>query len=102
MLEKSKEIIESFTKTEQNVVLESKNSFIPYYKNIKNKLPVEKRNDFLITTQIKYKISIEKDISVRNLLILSKNGQVELFGKVDSKEKAVDTPPRKRGGFLLP
>ena len=88
MFEKSKEIIESFSQSEQQVVPESKNSFLLYYKIVKNSLPIEKRNDFLITAQIKYKISIQKDISVKNLLILSKNGQVELFGKVNSKDIA--------------
>ena len=100
MFEKSKEIIESFTKTDQKVLPESKNSFLLYHKRVKNSLPVEKRNDFLISTQIKYKISLEKDIPLRDILIISKDGVVELFGKVDSKDKAekiIDIALKTRG-----
>lgn len=88
MFEKSKEIIESMTKSEQKVLPEKKDSFFLYYKRVKNSLPVQERNDFLITAQIKYKIGIQKDISLGNILIITKNGNVELFGKVSSKEDA--------------
>ncbi|WP_281951629.1 BON domain-containing protein [Nitrosophilus kaiyonis] len=100
MFEKSKEIIESLTKTEQKVLPADEKSFLLYHKIVKNSLPVEKRNDFLITAQIKYKVAIEKEISLGNILIVTNNQVVELYGKVPSKEiadKIIDISLKTRG-----
>ncbi len=88
MFEESKKIIESYSNPTQEAIPQTEKGFSLYYKVIKNSANVEERNDFLIITQIKYKIGLEKELSLGDILVKTKGGTVELYGKTDSKEKA--------------
>ena len=100
MLEESKNIIKSYTNPKQKAIPETTKGFLLYYKVVENRAKVEKRNDFLISSQIKYQIALQKDISLDDILIKSNSGIVELYGRVDSKEKAdkiIDIVLKTRG-----
>ncbi len=88
MFEESKKIIESYAHPTQETIPQTEKCFSLYYKVVKNSAKVEERSDFLIMSQIKYKIGIEKGLSLGDILVKSKGGVVELYGKIDSKEKA--------------
>lgn len=100
MFEESEKIIKSYTNPKQKAIPQTKKSFLLYYKVVKNEAKVQTRNDLLITTQIKYQIGLEKNLSLGDILIKSNGGIVELYGRVDSKEKAdkiIDIALKTRG-----
>ncbi len=100
LLEKSTEALKDISKTEQNVVPEAKNGFLLYYKTIKNQANVEKRNDLLLKAQIQYRLAVAKEIPSSNILVLVRDGSVELYGKLHDKkmaDKAMDIVLHTRG-----
>ncbi len=88
LLQKTKEAAKELSDTTQKTIPEKEGVFQLYYKVVKNAAKVEKRNDLLIKTQINYHLLRKKDIPSSFILVLVKDGDVELFGKVYSKEMA--------------
>ncbi|NPA83796.1 MAG: BON domain-containing protein [Epsilonproteobacteria bacterium] len=100
LLEQSQRSLQELTQTDQEPIPEAKNSFLVYYRHIENKAPVEPRNDLLIKTQIEYKFIKTKGIPASTIMTIVRNGSVELYGKVHSKEsarKAMDLALRVKG-----
>jgi len=100
LLEKASEAAKDLSKTEQQVIPEEKSTFTLYYKRVENKASVEKRNDALIKAQISYKYFTDKEIPASTIMIIVRNGSVELYGKTLSKavaQKAIDLALKIRG-----
>ena len=100
LLEQSQKSLKELSETEQQPVPEEENSFSLYYKKVTNAAKVEKRNDLLVKTQIGYKFLREKDIPSTRILILVRDGNVELYGKVHSEkiaQKCIDLALKVRG-----
>lgn len=89
LLEKSQKTLKELSDTTQSAVPEEKDSFTLFYKRVQNAQKVEKRNDLLIKTQIEYRYLREKEIPSTLILVIVKDGKVQLFGKVYSKKSAL-------------
>jgi len=90
LLEKTQKSLKEISQMEQKAIPEEANSFQLFYKKITNKAKVEKRSDLLIKTQIEYKLLRAKEIPSSSILVLVRNGKVELFGKVYDKKSALE------------
>ncbi len=100
LMEKSTEALKEMSQTEQKAVPESRNSWMLYYKEVKNGAKVQKRSDILIKTQIEYRYFRDQNISASTILVTVRDGIVELYGKVHSTEaaqKAIDLALTTRG-----
>lgn len=89
LMEKSAATLKEMTESNQKAIPVEKNSWMLFYKDIKNSAKVQKRNDLLIKTQIEYQFIKDKDIPNATILVVVENGVVELFGKVPSKKVAL-------------
>ncbi len=89
LMEKSTQTLKSLSQSEQNAIPEEKYSWQLFYKDVINKAKVKQRNDLLIKTQINYKFLVQKEIPNSTILVNVKDGVVELYGKVHSKETAL-------------
>ena len=100
LLEKAGEAAKDLSQTDQQVIPEEKSTFTLYYKRVENRASVEKRSDALIKAQISYKFFADKEIPASTIMIIVRNGSVELYGKTLSKEaaqKAIDQALKVRG-----
>ncbi len=100
LLEKASEAAKDISQTDQRVIPEEKSTFNLYYKHITNQAPVQKRNDTLIKAQISYKFFTDKEIPASTIMIIVREGSVELYGKTLSKEaaqRAIDQALKVRG-----
>jgi len=88
-LQKTQKSLKDISQMEQKAVPEEANSFQLFYKKLTNKAKVENRSDLLIKTQIEYKLLRAKDIPSSLILVLVRDGKVELFGKVFDKKTAL-------------
>ncbi|MRI59220.1 MAG: hypothetical protein C6H99_06930 [Epsilonproteobacteria bacterium] len=100
LFEKASEAAKDLSQTDQQVIPEEKSTFTLYYKRVENRASVEKRSDALIKAQISYKFFTDKEIPASTIMIIVRNGSVELYGKTLSKEaaqKAIDQALKVRG-----
>ncbi len=100
MMEQTTKTLKDLSQTQQTPIPEEQNSWQLYYKVVQNGAKVEKRNDLLIKTQISYQLLKEKSIPSSLLLVVVKDGVVELFGKLYSQkgaDKAIDIALHTRG-----
>ena len=100
LMEKSTEALKEMSQTEQKAVPESRNSWMLYYKDVKNSAKVQERSDILIKTQIEYRYFRARDLSASTILVVVRDGVVELYGKVlgtKQAQKAIDLALTTRG-----
>ncbi len=100
LLEKTQKSLKEISQMEQKAVPEEKSGFQLFYKHLLNDAKVEKRSDLLIKTQIDYRLLRQKDIPSSQILVLVRDGAVELYGKVYDKKsalKAIDIALHTRG-----
>ncbi|BAF70817.1 BON domain-containing protein [Nitratiruptor sp. SB155-2] len=88
LMEKSASTVKDFSQNRQPAIPEEQSSFQLYYKQVQNGAKVAKRNDFLIKTQIQYRLLKAKHVSSNDILVLVHNQKVELYGKVHSTKEA--------------
>ncbi len=100
LMEKSAATLKEITESNQKAIGVEKKSWMLFYKDIKNSAKVEKRNDLLTKTQIEYRFIKDKDIPNSTILVVVRDGIVELFGKVPGKKtalQAIDTALHTKG-----
>ena len=88
LMEKSASSLKELSSDEQKAIPEEQNSFQLYYRVVQNSLSVKPRNDLLIKTQIQYRLLRTKDVPYSTILVLVRDGKVELYGKVHSQKTA--------------
>jgi len=87
-LQQAQKSVQELAETDQQAIPEEKEGFTLYHKRLENEAPVQKRNDLLVKTQIEYKFFREKSIPTSTTLVIVRNGDVELYGKLHSIEAA--------------
>ncbi|NPA03754.1 MAG: BON domain-containing protein [Epsilonproteobacteria bacterium] len=100
LLQKATETAKDLSQTEQEVIPEEKDTFRLYYREVSNKAKVESRNDTLIKAQVSYKLYANKKIPASTLMVVVKDGEVELYGKAlgeEGVEEAIKEALRVKG-----
>jgi len=88
LLQKATQTAKDLSQTEQEVIPEEKGIFKLYYKEVGNKAKVEERSDALIKAQVSYRLFANKKVPASTLLVVVKDGEVELYGKALGEEGA--------------
>jgi osmotically-inducible protein OsmY len=87
-LQQAQKSVQELAESDQQAIPEEKEGFTLYHKRLENEAQVQKRNDLLVKTQIEYKFFKEKSIPTSTTLVIVRNGNVELYGKLHSIEAA--------------